>query len=469
MKAPRGRPEDRPGDSSAPRTTQDELNMALARKARLDSRLAAKALTRRSRRRESLASLASAGTLLVALATAMGGGFTIYRWLDDRASERELRTEERLARVLADLTSKDAAQRMGAVATVGLYLDRENQPRNMQIMLSLANAVSVEENLLIQRTMIDLLRSIDHSLVEPETLSSSLRVILNYDRALVESQAIYAARGGEGDDARGITIRRLMALAEAIVHLQRNGGRVQDFSGVYLADTSLAGLDLSGASFRSAILAFADFSGADLTGADFSKANITGASFNGAKLSKAVFDYSEGSGRTPVGFTDRSRYSGELQGSYAGSFVVELARDLPHRVPMPDFRCADLRGAVFRGFPLGYFTDDYASAASFAGADLRGAEIEPVLLNVGKQPMEDAFPSRRTWRAAGSGAGSAWVVQPSSYAGKADHALTDAVGDVMFEGTGWKQLKGAKWFRELLASEAPAEFEAFEGPCDKRR
>jgi uncharacterized protein YjbI with pentapeptide repeats len=465
MRAPTRPPAAPPGDRQSARTTQDELNIALTRKARLETRVAARSLTRRAWLREFLASLASAGTLLIALATAVGGGFTIYRWLEDRASERELRTEERLTRILADMTSKDAAQRMGAVATVGLYLDRDNQPRNKQIMLSLANAVSTEEDLLIQRTMIDLLRSVDHTLVDAATLGSSLRVILNYDRALVASQGIYAYRGGGGNDPRDVTIRRLMALAEVIVHLHRNGGRVQDFSGVYLADTSLAGLDLSGTSFRSAILEFADFSGAVLTGADFSQANITSASFNKAKLQKAVFDYSEGPRRTAVGFTSRSHYSGEMQGAYRASFLTELARNIALKAAMPDFRCADLRGAVFRRFPLGYMTDENFSAIPFAGADLRGADLDPVLLNVGERPMAEAFPSNSTWRAAGSGSASVWVVEPDSYEGEADHAITDAVADSMFEGTGWKQLKGAGWFRSLLESESPAESESFEGRC----
>jgi hypothetical protein len=58
-----------------------------------------------------------------------------------------------------------------------------------------------------------------------------------------------------------------------------------------------------------------------------------------------------------------------------------------------------------------------------------------------------------------------WVVEPDSYEGEADHAITDAVADSMFEGTGWKQLKGAGWFRSLLESESPAESESFEGRC----
>ena len=88
-----------------------------------------------------------------------------------------------------------------------------------------------------------------------------------------------------------------------------------------------------------------------------------------------------------------------------------------------------------------------------------------VLLNVGAQPMKEAFPSHSYWKATGSARKSVWVVEPESYIGKADHALTDVVGDAMFEGTGWKQLRGANWFRELLASEAPPEFEPFKGLC----
>lgn len=447
--------------------SQAALNVALAQKARVETRVAAKSLTRNSRVRETLVGLASSASLLVALATAVGGGFTIYRWVDDRASEREFRAEERLTAVLAKLTSKESSERMAAVAAIGLYVDREHPLRNKQIMLALATAVSLEVDPFVQQAMIELIGSLDFNAIDQAISSGMLNTILKYDRAMTSQAQLYSYDELHASDDDRRLVRRLLALSRLIRVLLAAGAQATDFSGTFLPDVSFAGLSLQGADFSGAILAYSNFANADLTRAIFSNANLEGVSFIGAKLAFSKFDYSD-----PVrglkGYYNHSHYYRSVKTSSYDEYMKELAKSSRVRVLLPDFRHADLRYSVMRRLPILFYSEDYYSGISFADADLRCAELDPIFLKKGKEATPKGF-SGTLWRAGGQGAEAVWVIEPDGYGEEQDELFSEVVDSVWFGGVQAAGLKMKPWFSKVLVEGRGMPSTAGGGQCSKAK
>jgi uncharacterized protein YjbI with pentapeptide repeats len=345
------------------------LNEAQARKTDLEAALLTEQLTPRHKFWEAVKAMAGASGLVLALISIVGGGASIYRWFQDQETNRQLRIEERLERSLDGLSAERAAQRVAAAGSLKSFLS-ENQERNARVSVAVGYALAMEADQVARGAMLSFFKSLDQASVDLAPKNAALVTLVELNREIVRDKSLWLEPPGNWyrfstEDPKG---QRLEATVIAISTLLRQGARVRDLSGTYLVLADLSQLDLSNTKFDDAMLNWTNFAGSTLRGASFNGANLDWTSFAAADLREAKLTYVEASAR----------------GARRFSFVVQNLAE-GRGLTLPDFDCADLRGADFTGFPLFNATEDemrtHPGASGwlrFEGANLGNANLQRV-------------------------------------------------------------------------------------------
>jgi uncharacterized protein YjbI with pentapeptide repeats len=155
---------------------------------------------------------------------------------------------------------------------------------------------------------------------------------------------------------------RAAHVGESIISLMRKGARPNDLSFIYLAWCNLRGMSLPGVDFDDSILAGCDFSGANLAGASFNGTDLSGVRFEEADLRNAYL-------------VNTAPVQGSRPNYMLRSFEPFV---LPkqQQVVGPDFSCADLRGADFKGHAIFGFSENGLDRGMFVPAHFYKANLD---------------------------------------------------------------------------------------------
>jgi uncharacterized protein YjbI with pentapeptide repeats len=351
------------------------------RKAEIELALLEEQLTPASRRREWVKALASASGVILAVVALLGAVVSAGEWFASQRKDRDVRTEERFERALSLLSEARPPQRAAALTSLGSFIDANNQQRDRQVLVSVANALPLEDDPSVRGAMVSFFDDIDPQAVGTLALDAALKSLSYASRDLVqrsdywhERDTLFPFVGGSKDGAA------MTALERAMAGLMRKGARNHNMAGTYLEGADLSKLDLTGTNFDDAIVNGANFGNAALVGASFVGADIEGAHFVRADLRLAQFRYSTdatagGAHNNFVQFDFLRALWQFLKTKTANAIVVS----------QPDFSCADLRGADFSGsYLVGLNPDDMtqflSGAAQFQGADLAAANFDGIVV-----------------------------------------------------------------------------------------
>lgn len=359
--------------------SDDRLKAASIRKTELEIKVLEEQLTPNYKRRETLKAIAAASGFVIALVAVFGGILSVLKWIDEQANSRKLRVEERLDHTLTLLSEGKANQQVAAINSLQSFILPSADPRNIQVLVSIANALPLVETAIVRNAILSLFEGIEPALAGRPALDAALKSLAQNSRSLVRETNLWHTRPSNLFDLE-ITVKQgpsLQAVARALAVLLRKGARSKDLSGLYLGRSDLSHLDLTGSNFHDSILAASDFAHSTLEGAIFDDADLESVGFKFAKLRGASFvAYRRG------GFEKQkqSDISGKPKRSYIREELDRATGDTV-RAAMPDFSCADLRNAQFAGQPLFFFVPDRLSdrvsirLAYFHGANLEGADL----------------------------------------------------------------------------------------------
>lgn len=351
-----------------------QLKSAQIRKLELESRLLESQLSSSHQRLEALKAIAAGSGLILATVAVIGGLASVFAWFANDGRDRELRTQERLERVLGGLTGTTPEQRITSATALAFFFTKGHASRNTQIATSLINALSLENSTIVRTTILSVLHSTNAEVIGQPTLNEVISALTRHSRVLMKESGLSAGLGDEDIWGKGLTAQHgaaLAAIAEAIAVFLRKGARTKDLSGTYLVRQDLSGLSLEGVSFDASILAGSNFNGAKLRGSSFAGSHLESTHFIQADLRQVKF---EGS-RNDLPMRPYISRLANLKHQGAGIYSS---------VEMPDFSCADLRGAVFAGHLLFAFVSDEAAKTlgyydwpvKLSGANISGANFK---------------------------------------------------------------------------------------------
>jgi uncharacterized protein YjbI with pentapeptide repeats len=303
------------------------------------------------RRYERLKVVAGVSGIITAGIAFVGVILSGVQWFRSESQNRAARAEERLERLLTLSAEPNPAARLAAVVSLASFLRDPDQARVTQTLLALTNMLGVESSVSVRNAILATVAELDPSRVEDGVLDRTLTSLAQVSRSLMQEGNLWQTRREFPHilPSDGSVEARAISVANAIAILIRKGGKQSDLSRTYLAATDLSGSSLPGVSFDDSILAWTDFRGADLAAASFVNADLDRTVFIEANLRKAKFEHVlEESPTIPrhnyieeqLARTDTARrgYSPRPRQFYI--------------IYGPDFRCADLRDASFKGYPL---------------------------------------------------------------------------------------------------------------------
>lgn len=435
------------------------------RKAEIELALLEEQLTPAARRREWIKALASASGVILAVVALLGAVISAGEWFASQKKDRDVRNEERFERALTLLSEARPPQRAAALTTLGSFIDADNQQRDRQVLVSVANALPLEDDPSVRGAMVSFFDDIDPQVVGKLGLDAALKSLSYASRELVlrsdywhERDTLFSATGGSKDGAT------LTALERTMAGLMRKGAATHNMSGVYLEGANLSNLDLTGTNFDDAILRTANFENAMLTGASFIGADIEAAHFARADLRLAQFRYFTGTVAS-----DAHNNFVEFEFTRADWQFLKTKQPQAVGVVQPDFSCADLRGADFSGSYLVGMGQDLTGvfvngAAMFEGADLAGANFDDIVvysLVPGAPKAMPALPLPVTVTASTPMLGKYVFVQalfgPRDATSGDAKGYESALGELQesFDGTNWAKAKLPPEFAKWLAENKP--------------
>jgi uncharacterized protein YjbI with pentapeptide repeats len=283
--------------------------------------------------------------------------------------------EDRLDRVVTMLADADPAKRQAAVMSLQSYLAGGHDAHRLKAMLALSGALALEESVGVRSSLVSAIADVDAPAIGPAIMTSTLQALVRVNRGLVqEIQLRYGWPSTELKQERKWDAN-LQATADAISAMLRKGVRTQDLSTIYLGEVDLSHLDLTGSHFDGSVLIGADFSGSTLQEASFDSADLMNVTFKNADLRSTRFTFP---------FILRKSKTKAIRRNYVDDrLYIAYATELFWKPP--DYRCADLRGADFSGYPLLAVFDNEGSynwfglwAPSFEYANLQGANFTDV-------------------------------------------------------------------------------------------
>jgi len=368
--------DDRKPIEQKPVSTQDQLNIALTRKAEMETLAAQRASSPSARWREWLSTISGLTGVLVALGTLVAGGVTVGKWFDERKKERSLQVEAQITSTLALLSSANAMDHAAAAASLGYYISADDQARNRRIALAVANAIASEKDFVAQRALTEFFSGLDYTLLDTRTKNEVLKSLAAHNRAFTAESDLHGPDSALTSDQGRALLHTLSSLATVMAQLIDKGAYARDLSNLFLADVNLEGAKLARTSFANSILSYSRFDGAHLEGVNFDNADIERTSFRGAYLQKATFRYPSTSHTSPAVGENRSQYDQALN-PHAEYDPFAGTPENPREEDLPIFACANLSNAEIQGLPIASFGEGAASGIDFHGVDFTGAKFVP--------------------------------------------------------------------------------------------
>jgi hypothetical protein len=293
---------------------------------------------------ELLKSSASLAGVLAALVAIGGLLISSYEWLHDSELSRENRIQERLEDALKEMSEDKPARRLAGVIRLKTFLQSHDSNRQSQVLLAVAGALAVEESPAVRNAEISLFRNLEPKIVDNRHLNEALDSLVQASRGLVLEGHLHARLSRSKDPFQvGSAETRAQAVASAINIFLKKGLHPSDLSGIYLANADLKSLDLSGTSFENSILVEADLTNGTLKGSSFNCANLEGTRFVSADL--------RGARLTQLDSCQLVDYQDDW---FTAGVDVNNAI-----LSQPDYSCADLRDADFKGTWLVGLESDY--------------------------------------------------------------------------------------------------------------
>lgn len=261
----------------------------------------------------------------------------------------------RLLQWIQQLGQGTANQRLAGVSEVGAFISSSRPEERSLAELALSNAIAIEESETVRHAIVSSYENIDPRIVGKLELDKVLSLLAQRSRGLVSEGSLWFARSSNdyslGRPHDGSAEARAKDVADSITGLLRKGARPHDLSGIYLVRCDLSKLNLAHTDFDNSILAWSDFDAADLSDATFNGADLEGVTFVETDLRRAHL-------------TNIPTPPSNLALSVNHDYVIRDAAWPWRRVGQimgPDFSCADLREADFRGHSLFFI----ASAPNF--------------------------------------------------------------------------------------------------------
>jgi hypothetical protein len=229
-------------------SSENLLTAATIRKTDLEAKLLEEQLSPSYRRRNTITMIAGASGLIIALVTVVGGLLSVYGWFAEQNRTREIRIEERMERALNLLSEKRASQRTAAISALHSFLTASNANRNSQVLISIANALPLEDSGVVRNAMLSFFEDIDTEIVGKPAMDAALKSLVYNSRGLVLVSDLWRKRPEnlywiENDVKEGAA---LQALARAMAVLLRKGAQSKDLSRTYLGRSDLSGVNLMG-------------------------------------------------------------------------------------------------------------------------------------------------------------------------------------------------------------------------------
>ena len=293
--------------------------------------------SRRFQRREDIKALAGLAGVLAAI-VAIGG--LLFSWdssQQQEALDREVRIDTRLDRAFERLASTSSADRMSAVTVLQSFLPEQKYSRDSLILMTLTNALSIEDDPMVRNYIVRALTATDRELIAETSQREALENLIDISRALVvEGDLKNSRRLAARLPARGGLEVRAHNVAQAIVGMMRSGAVTKDLSRSYLVESDFSRMDLSGVDFSDAVLSYSRFIATVCRSCVFDGADIEDVRFNHAVLDGSKFTVTEAPGA----------------GQSRSSYVFNLLARGKDEFNGPDFSQSSLVDADFTGHHL---------------------------------------------------------------------------------------------------------------------
>ena len=464
-------------DVEQPDLAQEEANARVA-KLRAERYQIELQTSRSARRLEILKALAGLGAVLTGLAAVAALLYSILQGVGQLNRERDVRIEERLDSALKKASASTRLERLSGVISLKSFLEVRDSDRQKRVLLALAHFLSIEEDAAVRAAVVEVFRDIDSTTVAPVALESAAKALVGLSRSLSETGKLNR-KNMAGKAYPYLFDRDLNArsVGASLVAVLRAGAKIRDLSGIYCARCDFSRLKLDGTSFDDAVLIQADFGETSLVRASFDRADLEATRFIKADLRDAKILTT--SPKWVGGFSIQSAWDGLADGLI--------------RVGMPDFSCADLRGADFAGrilFGLVRRSTELIYPSNFEAAKFRHAKLAGTdLRRVGVFGVDPATANPKLPFTTRSSGGSG--VHTDRREGKTywsfqaqldeDSVLTDAATEYKenleeiafaFSATDWREAKLPKALRALLTEterESGASNLGMEWACDLTR
>jgi len=321
---------------------------------------------------EKLKAGANLATILVAFAALVGGLGSFIKWINDEGKTRQLHVEQRLDATLVRFSSSIENERLAAVSSLRSFLGENNETQDLQVLSAVSSDLALEKSPVVRRAIVSLISDLNTDSLTKPTLDKSLALLVQTSRGMVADRVLRESRPRfpQSFDSQ-LDGANLQAIADAIVLLLRKNAQSKDMHGIYLGKSDLDNINLVGTDFSDAILAWSTFNNANLSGSSFRDADLEQTKFVGADLRSTKF-------------TSTYPLPQKVKIDYV---LAQMNRSLDGQiqVSMPDFKCADLRNADFRGHPLFGMTENsvpgavyFTWAVDFTSANLEGTDFSGI-------------------------------------------------------------------------------------------
>ncbi len=337
----------------------------------------------------------------LSIVTAMGVVFTIYLGVSSQKQSAAYRSDDRLDRTIARLSSHEPSERLAGLAGMEQFLQGDDSDKQRSALIYLVNAATIENDAAIRGAIENTFEALSKHPVASSVLNPALELARNDNISLLrrredsfmKEQIGLTKRASSpqysevpiGDQADPGNLP-LQSTGRIIASLVRAGAKIGDLKGIYCVECNFSGdkIDQSGVSFEGALLRRADFSRVKLDSASFHNADLVLANFTRSSL-RGV-DLSSDSTFVPYTIVAATAV-GDMYASYGTIFA-----------------CADLENAKLSGrllFTLIYDDPiwggnerDEFFAANVRGVDFTGVQVG-VAVPVSKfsgDPLKDRLP-----------------------------------------------------------------------------
>jgi uncharacterized protein YjbI with pentapeptide repeats len=333
---------------------------------------------------KTIKNVVAAGGIITVAATAFGLYDSYSKTLAEREriqlAERRTQFEEAIKK----LESKSTIAKLVGVSILSGYFSENYRAFHRQILFTLASVVATESDPQTQAAIFDLMSGQDPQAVMPDDWKYFQSMLVSQSRALMAKGHLYRKRqfGIEGiapsdEEAAARNVGKLIA-----ANVRK--GVVPDYGAyrnIYCEACNFRGAKFPiGADFTASVLDRADFRGATLEAASFDNADMGGTVFSEAFLKDAKFrTLSEDHVSDGLIIDPKDESTVKLFTPYFQHIEQLLLSQGQFSIMMPNFSCANLRGAQFDFFALFNIPNQATlrvTPPSFYKADLNGAHLE---------------------------------------------------------------------------------------------